>query len=165
MSNQTPRERAHKNRVIEWAKALTQGLFGSPPRTLDESIAAVILSIEAELAAKSAQLTALSDTIGRLDKALLERNAQIADLQKELEEQCRINGMGAQRELKLMTQLAEARKVIERVNRAINSPKCECCDEGLEASPCTCWDYLDAMDALKKELPVYLAAHPKEGGK
>lgn len=40
-------------------------------------------------------------------------------LQKEVDEQCRLNGMGAQRELKLMTQLSEARARFAELEAAL----------------------------------------------
>jgi hypothetical protein len=43
--------------------------------------------------------------------SLREKDAEIERLKKEVEEQCRLNGMGAQRELKLMTEIEELKKI------------------------------------------------------
>ena len=49
----------------------------------------------------------------------------IFDLKKELAEQCRINGMGAQRELKLMTELTQLKAQNELMREALENVKCE----------------------------------------
>jgi len=47
---------------------------------------------------------------------------EIDRLRKELEEQCRLNGMGSEREAKLMAQLSEAVRVIKFCQNANPHP-------------------------------------------
>lgn len=68
-----------------------------------------LMSIFAELVAEHER-----EKIKKANKPELEKcNSYI----KEIEEQCRINGMGQEREWKLMTEVAELKKKIEQLEK------------------------------------------------
>lgn len=45
--------------------------------------------------------------------AIKRRDSEISAIRKELDEQCRVNGMGAERELKLKSQLEELMRYVK----------------------------------------------------
>lgn len=52
----------------------------------------------------------------------------LESMQKELDEQCRLNAMGQERELKLMTELKYAEKVIAYARKTVNDHDYRCED-------------------------------------
>jgi hypothetical protein len=54
--------------------------------------------------------------------------------------------------------LIKAVEQLHRVDYVINDRPCDCCDRGFESSPCTCFDYLAAMEELRRKIPEALAA-------
>lgn len=92
---------------------------------------------QSALAAKDLEIDSLKETLGLKAKEWARNSTAVHTchsectrnlcvMRRELDEQCRINGMGAQRELKLMTQLkeeqtrsAELLKYVERLENAL----------------------------------------------
>jgi len=53
---------------------------------------------------------------------------------------------------------------LKRVDRTINSSPCECCDQGYDYRPCTCFDYLAEMEELRKSVPAALSSWASRNG-
>lgn len=106
MNSDTPRTDA-----AQWHDGQVYVVEASEARTLEKELSAVIARAEANAQARDEVVKAIATLLERTAKAEAERD----EARAEVQEQARLNGMGSEREARLMAQVQELQQELDRL--------------------------------------------------